>query len=126
MGCGAAHPNHDGHNLHFDMASGKLLTYPDIFQKKSLSPLIDQCIKNIAAQRENTEAEYREIYGESVKNGFATLDRWSFSANGATIEFPPYSAGSYSEGFISCEFTKEKIFPYLTESFLQSLKAPKG
>lgn len=125
MVCGAAHPNRDGYNLHFNMAAGKPLTYPDVFTKKSIIPLMDICIRDIVAKRANPESDYRKNYGDSIKNGFESLGFWSFSENGATIQFPPDVAGIYAEGFTHCEFSREQISSYLTDSFMQLLQSPK-
>lgn len=120
---GAAHPMHNSSSQHFNLRTGELLTKHDIFNDTAITPLSQLCVASLAEQMDMPVAQYEKGFGADVAEEFKSIQHWNFTTQNARIEFPPYMAGSYADGFMQCEFTYNQIAPFLTSQFITLLSS---
>jgi uncharacterized protein YecT (DUF1311 family) len=112
---GGAHGNGGVSNINIDIVSGRALAVETIFEEAGLATLREDCTKQIAAQKtEKLGQPFKpeddgNYSAETIAEHMATLDRWTFREDKATVTFDPYSIGSFAEGSYTCDFPMSRI-----------------
>ena len=113
---GGAHGNGRLENVNIDMKTGKVLEISDMFPEPAVAKLTAQCKdKLIAEKRQRTDGEVYDpandpfLVDEVIAEHVATMSRWSFTANEASVNFDTYAIGSHAEGSYDCTFAMTEV-----------------
>ncbi|MGO9134664.1 MAG: lysozyme inhibitor LprI family protein [Methylovirgula sp.] len=120
---GGAHGNGGTSDINIDAASGKLLTFGDVFAAGAAEKINAECerqiLKEKAVRMEGEKIEGNDLKDlkKSIADGIARMDDWSFAPKGATVEYDAYVLGSYAEGAYACSFPTSFLKPLVKSSF---------
>jgi uncharacterized protein YecT (DUF1311 family) len=112
---GGAHGNGGLSNVNVDLQKGYVIDVGDVFEESGLAVLREDCTKQIAAQKTEklgepfNPSEDGNYSADTITEHLATMERWTFRADKATVTFDPYSIGSFAEGSYICDFPMSKI-----------------
>ena len=122
---GGAHPNSTIAHINVDLSAGKALFFADLADAKAEAAIDARCADELRKQRKERLADFGgggfpddPFDADLARNVAQTtndLGAWGFGADKATIDYSPYSVGSYAEGYYACEL------PY---AFLRPLAKP--
>jgi hypothetical protein len=101
---GGAHGNGGTQNFNFDPVTGKDYTVDDFFPEDAVVKLIASCKDKIIAEKKSRwgSEPYDPAQDFFMQDGVigehvATFSRWSFNAEGASVNFDSYAIGSYAD-----------------------------
>lgn len=120
---GGAHGNGGMGDINIDAATGKLLTFADVFPDAATEKLNAECTRQIlkekAARSSDNKIEGDELQElkKAIAGGIVNLDDWSFAPKGATVDYNAYELGAYAEGGYSCTFPSEFLKPLVKMTF---------
>ncbi len=120
---GGAHGNGGTSDINIDAASGKLLTFSDVFAAGATEKLEAECTQQILKEKAarmsggTIEGDDLKVLKKSIGEGIARLDSWSFEPKGATVDYNAYELGAYAEGAYSCNFSRAFLKPLVKVSF---------
>jgi uncharacterized protein YecT (DUF1311 family) len=113
---GGAHGNGGTQNFNFDPVTGKDYTIDDFFPEPAVMQLIASCKEKIIAEKKTRwgSEPYDPAQDFFMQDGVigehvSTFSRWSFNADGASVNFDSYAIGSYAEGTYACTFPTAKL-----------------
>ena len=115
---GAAHPNHNGAVLNYDLQAGRALQLSDLFKPRAayLARLAQICI-GVLKKDGVSDDEWIERGAAPEAENYA---RWNITPQGLLITFDQYQVASYAEG------PKEIIIPYATLKDIIDPAGPAG
>lgn len=119
---GGAHGNSNEVAIAVDLKEGAILSYADVFKAGATPKLIEACTADILREKierftdtsdpgsaAEVEAQAREdlkTNAEALSQGVGDFANWQIYDDRAEIYFPPYSLGSYAEGYYVCTLPK--------------------
>lgn len=99
---GGAHGNYSASGLNIDLRAGRLLAFPDLFERKAVMEIARLCLRDIEARAgERLEDVDEASRATRIASGLTDLSRWSFTEREARIYFgvgtlgDTYIAGAY-------------------------------
>ncbi len=120
---GGAHGNSGSSNINIDAARGQILHFADVFSAAAKSKLDAECLRQILPQKaermpqEKMEGDNLKQLKSAIAEGLGKLDSWSFSTEGARVDYDPYALGAYVEGAYSCRFPTAFLRPLVNTRF---------
>jgi uncharacterized protein YecT (DUF1311 family) len=115
---GGAHGMSTAMSITADLEEGKLLAYRDVFGPSAEAQLVEACTDDLKREKLKRYESYGDPasnqdlitgldeelkgYAEAIAAGVRDFERWTISADHATVYFPPYDIGSYAEGPYQC------------------------
>ncbi|HQQ74730.1 MAG TPA: lysozyme inhibitor LprI family protein [Pseudomonadales bacterium] len=123
-GCGAAHGNHGVSETHFDLDKAAYITSAEALKPETLETAFQSCIDQLSTKPDasTSRQEYIDSYGDGVRSTLSSIDAWTLYPDNAVVSFSPYIAGSYAEGFLTCEFKKEDMEKFLAPYMLNLIR----
>ena len=113
---GAAHPNTNYYSMTFDLNTGNLVPFDNLFIKKSnyLKKISSICIKDLKKQAKNFGAEFDE---EMLNNGAGpkseNFSNYNITKKGLLITFNRYQVAAYVFGELEVFIPYNKIKDYI-------------
>ena len=110
---GGAHGNTWSYAINIDLNEGRHLNYSDLFSRDVTGILAKLCSDQLITARkvrtEDNTITLEEGADIVILSHVKDLERWSFRADTATIQFDPYEIGSFAEGAFTCVFDMAKL-----------------
>jgi uncharacterized protein len=123
-GCGAAHGNQGVSETHYDLDKAAYITSKEALNGNTLGAAFQSCIDQLSSKPDavTPRQEYIDSYGDGIRSTLSSIDAWTLYPDNAVVSFSPYIAGSYAEGFLTCEFKKEDMEKFLTPYMLNLIR----
>lgn len=113
---GGAHPNGGVDNINIDMVKGSEMAIAGVFPEAAAGKLGKLCREQIIAQkREKMDGgPYDPASDDFLKDAviaehIATVRRWTFKQDEASVSFDAYAIGPYTEGSYDCTFPMKDL-----------------
>lgn len=120
---GGAHGNGGTSDINIDVATGKGLSFADVFAAGAADKLNAECLRQIIKQKaerlpdEKIEGDPLKDLKKSIGEGIVQMDSWSFSPAGGSVDYDAYVLGAYAEGAYTCSFPRDFLQPRVKASF---------
>ena len=120
---GGAHPNSYIAHINVDLSAGRLLTFADLADARAVKAINAKCVELVKAQRkekmggDTQDDPFTEDMAANVAKSTDDLSAWGFGADAATVDYSPYSVGSYAEGYYDCKLPYAFLRPLVKASF---------
>ena len=108
---GGAHGSSGTGGVTVDWATGRVLTFRDLFDPPARVEFDRACLGQITAARKERGADAQPVAAtlKAIAPVVSDLTNWVFTGAGATVFFDPYVLGSYAEGTYTCELPAARI-----------------
>ena len=104
------------------MRQGRALAFADLLDNEAATKVFGLCFDQVRKQKID-KGETAEDLGDltdlrkSVAEATGDLQRWSFGAETATIDYDPYAVGAYAEGAFTCTIPYATLRPLAKADF---------
>lgn len=127
---GGAHGFGDQISAHIDMASGKAVSFSDVFDDSAKPALVKACTAGLRAEKQKRYSDIEaadlaaqldeevKTYADGIAETVGNLGNWIVFEDRAEIYFAPYAIGSYAEGSYSCTLPKAEIATLATKGWI--------
>jgi uncharacterized protein YecT (DUF1311 family) len=120
---GGAHPNSYIAHINVDLSAGTLLSFADLADAKATKAINAKCVELVKAQRkdkmgaDSQDDPFTQDMATDVAKSTDDLGAWGFGVDAATVDYSPYSVGSYAEGYYDCKLPYAFLRPLIKGSF---------
>ena len=108
---GQAHPLTKWDNISVFHEDASVFKPKKNFTSTGYNDLFEECLQTIKDKQKETKSTYITTADTTqlLKKLFLSKSFWTFSTKGASVFFPPYNFGPYSEGGTKCIFDKDLL-----------------